>query len=121
MAEIFTNELGNITISENVIASLAGIATTECYGIVGMSSTRKVKDGLAEIIHRENIERGVEVKIIDNEIEINLYIVVSYGIKISEVSNSVIERVNYTIEKFIGIKASKINVYVQGVQVNFEK
>ncbi len=121
MAEVFTNELGNVTIAENVIASLAGIATTECYGIVGMSSTRKVKDGFAEIIHRENIERGVEVKIINNEIQINLYIIVSYGIKISEVSNSVIERVSYTIENFVGIKVSKVNVYVQGVQVNLEK
>jgi len=63
------------------------------------------------------LARGVVVSIKDNEVIIDLYIVVGYGVKISEVATSVMERVRYTTEKLTGLKVSQVNVNVQGVRI----
>ena len=48
------NDLGVITISEDVLLKVAGYAALECYGIVAMSSKR-AKDGFVEWLGRENL------------------------------------------------------------------
>jgi len=118
MAKEITNTLGKIDIAEDVIATVAGIAATECYGLVGMASRKLMKDGIAELLRRENIRKGVEVIIQNEEVTINLYIIVGYGIKISEVAASVMEKVKYAVESTVGIQVNRVNVYVQGVRVN---
>ena len=54
-----STEYGNISISLDAIASLAGGTITECYGVVGMSSQKVVRDGWAELLKKENYARGV--------------------------------------------------------------
>ena len=49
-----STEYGNIEISLDAIANLAGGAITECYGIVGMASQKTLKDGWAELLKKEN-------------------------------------------------------------------
>ena len=49
-----STQFGNIHISIDAIASLAGGVVTECYGVVGMASQKLVKDGIAELLKKEN-------------------------------------------------------------------
>jgi uncharacterized alkaline shock family protein YloU len=116
MGKEIINSLGKIDISEEVISTIAGATAVECYGLVGMAS-RKITDGFADLLGRENLARGVVVSIKDNEVVIDLYIVVGYGVKISEVAASVMERVRYTTEKLTGLNVSQVNVNVQGVRI----
>lgn len=116
MGKEINNNLGKIDISEEVIATIAGAAAVECYGLVGMSS-RKITDGFTELLGRENLARGVMVKIDDNQVVIDLYIVVGYGVNISEVATNVMERVRYTTENLTGLHVAEVNVNVQGVRV----
>ena len=116
MGKEINNNLGIIDISEEVIATIAGAAAVECYGLVGMDS-RKLTDGFVDLLGRENLARGVVVKIEDNQVVIDLYIVVGYGVKISEVAANVMERVRYTTENLTGLTVAQVNVNVQGVRV----
>ncbi|WP_425807211.1 Asp23/Gls24 family envelope stress response protein [Desulfitobacterium sp. Sab5] len=116
MGKEINNNLGIIDISEEVIATIAGAAAVECYGLVGMAS-RKLTDGFVDLLGRENLARGVVVKIEDNQVVIDLYIVVGYGVKISEVAANVMERVRYTTENLTGLTVAQVNVNVQGVRV----
>lgn len=116
MGKELTNELGQINISDNVIAVIAGMAATECYGLVGMAS-RNIQDGLSEILGKEQFDRGVDVRLDGDQLEIDLYIIVEYGINITQVSYNVMEKVKYTVENLVGIKVSRINTRVQGVRV----
>jgi uncharacterized alkaline shock family protein YloU len=109
-------EIGNVSISEEVIATIAGAAATECYGLVGMAST-KLKDGIAQLLGREDLKKGVEVSINGDEVVLNIFIVVGYGINIAEVARNVMERVKYNVEKQTGLIVKNINVNVQGVKV----
>ena len=101
----------------DAIASLAGGVVTECYGVVGMASQKFVKDGIAELLKKENYSKGVVVRQEENGLELDLYIIVSHGIKISEVVHEAQKKVKYMLEKTLELKFNAINVYVQGVKV----
>ncbi|MBQ8129253.1 MAG: Asp23/Gls24 family envelope stress response protein [Clostridia bacterium] len=110
------NELGLITISEDVLLKVAGYAALECYGIVAMSSKR-AKDGFVEWLGRENLTKGVELDITDQGIDIDLYIIVEYGISIVEVCNIIKSQVCYKIENMTGAKVRRVNISVEGIRV----
>ena len=110
------NELGLITISEDVLLKVAGDAALECYGIVAMSSKR-AKDGFVEWLGRENLTKGVSLDITDQGIDIDLYIIVEYGISIVEVCNIIKSQVCYKIENMTGAKVRHVNISVEGIRV----
>ena len=95
---------------------MAGMTVVECYGIVGMAAT-KATDGLIELLKRDNLSRGVRVTTRDDQVTIDLYVIVEYGISITAVCKSVIETVKYKVETFLGIPVESVNVHVQGVRV----
>jgi len=112
------NEFGHVSISDDVIASVAGGAAVSCYGIIGMASKNQVKDGITEILRKENYAKGIVVKKDEEKLVIDLYIIVMYGTKISEIANNVQSSVKYQIEKTLGVKINAINIYIQGIKVN---
>jgi uncharacterized alkaline shock family protein YloU len=108
---------GHVTITNEVIATIAGGAAVECYGIVGMASKSQIRDGIAEILRKENYSRGIVVRQEDHSLHIDMYIIVSYGTKISEVANNVQSQVKYTLSKTLGLEIDSVNIYIQGVRV----
>ncbi|MFD3445460.1 Asp23/Gls24 family envelope stress response protein [Microbacteriaceae bacterium 4G12] len=110
-------QYGQIDISTDVIATIAGGAAIDCYGIVGMASKNQLKDGLTEILRKENFTRGVVVRQDNDEVHIDMYIIVSYGTKISEVAHNVQTKVKYILDQTVGLAVDAVNIYVQGVKV----
>ena len=110
------NDLGQITINEDVLLKVAGYAALECYGIVAMSSKR-AKDGFVEWLGRENLTKGVRVNVTDGGIDIDLFIIVEYGISIVEVCNIIKSQVCYKIENMTGAKVRRVNISVEGIRV----
>lgn len=116
MAKEITTEFGRLILSEEVIATLAGVAATECYGIVGMAGAR-IKDGIAELLGQENLSRGVQVFLEDDQVDIGLSIVVGYGTRISEIAKNVTDKVRYVVETTTGLRVTAVRIQVQGVKV----
>ncbi|CAM4039760.1 Asp23/Gls24 family envelope stress response protein [Lederbergia lenta] len=112
-----TTKYGQIEISNDVIATIAGGAAIDCYGIVGMASKNQIKDGFTDILGKENFTRGIIIRQADTSLHIDMYIIVSYGTKISEIAHNVQSKVKYTLEQTIGISADTVNIFVQGVRV----
>mgnify|MGYP001946498102 CR=1 FL=1 len=108
---------GTVYISENVIANIAGSAAMECYGLIGMAARKQLKDGIAELIGKENLRRGIEVQQGEDGLQVNLHIIVSYGTKISEVASNVQSKVKYVLQEMLGLQVGSVNVFVQGVRV----
>lgn len=117
MAVKIKTKYGLIDISNGVIATVVGSAATSNYGVVGMASRNTLRDGMYEILNRANYKRGVVVKTVDNQFTVDVYIIVGYGLKISEVSRNVQDSVKYNLEQQLGIKAKTVNVVVQGIKV----
>ena len=109
-------KLGNISIDADVIAVYAGSVALGCTGIVGMASL-DMRDGLMKLLKKENITRGIEVEIEDNEIYLAFHVIVAYGVSIRAVSDNLIANVKYKVEAFTGIEVENINILVEGVRV----
>ncbi|MEA4882108.1 MAG: Asp23/Gls24 family envelope stress response protein [Clostridia bacterium] len=116
MGKELSTGLGQITMSDDAIAALAGMAATECYGLVGMAS-RTFTDGIAELLGRENISRGVEVHVEGDDVWVHLYIIVEYGTRITVVAGNVMDKVKYVLETSTGLHVAGVNITVQGVRV----
>ncbi|MBQ8082356.1 MAG: Asp23/Gls24 family envelope stress response protein [Clostridia bacterium] len=110
------NEIGTIYISEDVLTKVVGFSALECYGIVAMSSKR-AKDGIVEWLGRENLSKGVQVRMVDNQLDVDLYIVVEYGVSVAEVCKTIVEVVKYKLESMTGVKVRGINISVEGIRV----
>ena len=110
------NDIGTIYISEDVMLKVVGYAVLECYGIVAMSS-RRAKDGIVEWLGRENLRKGVQVRMVEDMLDVDLYIVVEYGISVSVVCSAIVEVVKYKLESMTGIKVRKVNISVEGIRV----
>jgi len=110
-------KLGNVKISKEAIATLAGGAVAECYGVVGMASQKILKDGFAELLKKDNYGKGIVVNKKESGYELDLFLIISFGVKISEVVFEVQKKVKYELERSLDEEFGCINVYVQGIRV----
>lgn len=110
------NESGIITIDDQLIATIAGMSAMECYGIVGMAS-KNATEGFFELLKKDQLTKGIKVTTIDDKINIDLYTVLQYGVKVSVVAENIISKVKYSVETFLGVDVEKVNIFVQGIRV----
>lgn len=113
-------DLGKLALSEEAIATIAGAAATECYGVVGMAG-QKMKDGIFELLGRENLAKGVTVSIDGDDVYVEVHVILGFGVKISEVARMIVEKVRYTIENCTGLKVQKVTVNVDGIRLQEDK
>ncbi len=116
MAIIQKNSLGKIEYTDEFLSNLAGVVTTECYGVVGMSS-QKVMDGIVELLKGTNFSKGIKIRTSDNFVHLHLYIVVEYGVSLSAVASNVMDTVKYRVEKLTGLTVDKVDVTINGIRV----
>lgn len=116
MAVIQQNSYGKIDYSDEFLSNLAGLATMDCYGIVGMSS-QKAMDGIVELLKGENLSKGVRISTENDAVHISLFVVVEYGVSISAVASNVIDTVKYRVEKITGLNVEKVDVTINGIRV----
>lgn len=117
MSAKLENELGIITIDNEVIAKIAGITAMECYGIVGMAA-KNVKDGFFQLLKVESLTKGIKVVIDENKIFLDFHIIVEYGTNISAIADNIISTVKYKLEQTLELEVEKINIFVEGVRVD---
>jgi uncharacterized alkaline shock family protein YloU len=107
-------DMGIVKISDEVVGVIAGLATTEIKGVVGMSAN--LVGGITQILTgKKNLSKGVKVNVGETSSTIDLFIVVEYGVKIPEVSKLVQENVKKTVETMTGLVVSAVNIHVQNV------
>ena len=106
---------GTLVIPHEVIAQIVGLTVLECYGVVGMAAT-SLSQGVARLLSRERITQGVAVRRDGDQLAIDLYVVVEYGLNLAEVASGVRSRVTYTVEKVTGIRVDALQIHIQGVK-----
>lgn len=109
-----SRQWGRIEVFPSVLAAIAGHAAAGCYGVRGMSA-RGLRDGVATLLRRENAHRGVEVRDAGGRLEFDVYVVVQYGTRITEVAHNLQQTVRFEVEKAVGVPVGDVNVFVQGV------
>ncbi|ORT98950.1 Alkaline shock protein [Anaerovibrio sp. JC8] len=111
--------MGAVRIADEVVSMMAGIAALEIPGIAGMSGG--LAGGIAELLGRKNLSKGVKVEVGEKEARVDLYIIVKYGERIPDVAIAVQENVKKQIESMTGLSVVEVNVHVQGVDFGEEE
>jgi len=106
---------GSISISYHAIATIAFQSALESYGVVGLAK-ENITRGLTRLLSKTPTS-GVIVHY-DDTINIDLYVVIEYGTRISSVAKSVANNVKFNVERMVGIPVSEVNVHVGGLRVS---
>jgi uncharacterized alkaline shock family protein YloU len=114
-ALIQARQWGRIEVFPSAVGAIAAHAAMGCYGITGMAA-RGLRDGVAELLRRENAARGVVVVEIEGGLGIDLFVIVQYGIRISEVAHNLQQTVKFEVERSVNVPVAQVNVNVQGVR-----
>ena len=110
-------DLGTVSYTEDYLATIAGYSAMECYGLVGMSQ-KTMTESFTNLFKGENLKKGVKVKTDGSEnIVIELYITVKYGVSLAAVAENIIDKVKYTVEKETGLNVASVDIIVQGIQM----
>lgn len=110
---------GGIVISMDAVASLAGKAAKECYGVLGLADKGSLRQSIISILtKKEDFVKGVFAYSNKKEgcYRVDIYIIVAYGIKITEVVSEVQKKVRYVLTNTFQMKFNEINVYVADVK-----
>ncbi|MEW6193336.1 MAG: Asp23/Gls24 family envelope stress response protein [Bacillota bacterium] len=105
--------MGAVRIANEVVGIIAGLAATEVPGVAGMSGG--IAGGIAEMLGRKNLSKGVKVEVGEREAAIDLYVVVNYGERIADVASKIQSNVKKAVEEMTGLAVVEVNVHVQGV------
>lgn len=114
----YENPNGYIEITNNYFANLVGNAAQSCFGVTRMVSPnayQSLKSAIKSRVDVDNNSEGVNVKSINGTLVIDLYIAVSYGVNINAISDSIVNKVRYTVEQATELKVSQVNVHVNGL------
>ncbi len=105
-------------IADEVIATIAGIATSEVENVTSMSGG--IVNGIASMLGRKNLASGVKVEVGEKEATIEVSLIVEYGCKIHEVAKNIQNKVREAVESMTGLQVAEVGVNVLGVNVERE-
>ena len=111
---ISNQEFGKVTFANEVLATIAGIAACDIEGVAGMCGG--FKDGIAELLGKKNLTKGVKVTVTENTASVDVEIIVNYGAKLPEVCADIQESVSKALENMTGLKVTAVNVSVEGLK-----
>ena len=110
------HSMGRVEVSAAAIASIAYEAVSACYGVVG-TAARNLAVGVANAFSSAR-KRGIEVRVEQGQVAIDVYVIIEYGTRIVAVANSVMNVVKFTVERALGIPVAEVNVHVQGLRIS---
>ena len=116
---IIINSKGSIRIPDSIVATIAGYAATNCFGIKGMTACG-LHDGIVRLLGNDNMHRGVKLKVNGERADIDLHVAMQYGVNMKAVASSVMSEVKYVVERHTGVKVGRVNVYVDKISADAE-
>ena len=109
--EIVAENDESIKISNDVVASIAGVAVSEVPGVYEMAG------GITEIFGKKGLTKGIKVEVGEKETKIDVNIIVEYGARIPDVAFEIQNRVKKAVETMTGLKVANVNIHIQGINI----
>ena len=113
--QIKSDEIGDIRVSEEVVAIIAGLAATEVEGVSSMAGN--ITNEIVSKLGMKNLSKGIFVEVMDEEIKVDVALNIAYGYAIPEISAKVQERVKTSVENMTGLKVAVVNIRIASVDM----
>ena len=108
---IVTSKRGRIAVAPEAIVQIVGSAAAESYGVVALAGRRR----LSRLVPW-GIKKGVDVELRDGGLVVELRVVVEHGLRLAEVAETVRSRVQYELERMVGLPIASLEVDIDGVR-----
>ena len=108
--------LGDIRISDEVVANIAVIAANEVDGVAHVIGESKPNE-LKNFVGIKNHSKELRVEVYDRIVSVDMAIAVKYGFSLPTVGKAVQERVRSSIENMTGLEVSDVNVRIACVDL----
>lgn len=111
-----TGPIDQVTVSDGALAKIIGLAAHEVPGVVGMAPSN-IGEGIRRILGARQVDEGVVLTTLDKPLEadVDIHVIVAYGVNIPVVANGVRDRVIYAAKHFAGVTLRAVRVHVEGV------
>ncbi len=103
-----------VTVTDGALATVIGLAAHEVPGVVGMAPSG-MREGIKRILGVSQADEGVTVAHQNDKTNVDLHVVVAYGVNIPAVADSIRERVLYASKAYAGVELEKVRVHIAGV------
>ena len=113
--QIKSDETGDIRVSEEVVAIIAGLAATEVEGVSSMAGN--ITNEIVSKLGMKNLSKGIFVEVMDGEIKVDVALNIAYGYAIPDISAKVQERVKSSVENMTGLTVAVVNVRIASVDM----
>ncbi len=113
--QIKSDDLGDVRVSEEVVAIIAGLAATEVEGVSSMAGN--ITNEIVSKLGMKNLSKGIFVEVLDGEIKVDVAINIDYGYEIPDISTKVQDRVKTAIENMTGLNVAIVNIRVASVDM----
>ena len=117
--KIKSDQVGDVRIADEVVAIIAGLATTEVEGVSSMAGN--ITNEIVSKLGMKNLSKGILVEVMENEVKVDVAINIAYGYSIPEVSAKVQDKVKSAIENMTGLQVVDVNIRIAGVNMNKTK
>lgn len=110
-------DLGNITINDDVVARIASLAIFDVEGVVSMSGRSSFSDYVGS--KTKDVEKGISVKIDPetNLATVSVEINIVYGVSVYDTARKLQRAVKNAVESLTGLTVDKVNVTIRGLEI----
>ncbi len=106
-------ELGEVNISEEVLATIAAAAALDVEGVSALSAG--LGGDLSNAQTRKNLFKAVRLTVEDSKVSVDIAVLVSYGSSVTAVARATQEAISSAVENTSGLEVACVNVSVTGV------
>lgn len=110
------NNIGEVKISDEVVAIVAGLAATEVEGVVSLAGN--ITNDMVAKLGIKNLAKGVKVYVNEQTVSVSLVVNIKYGTSIPSVSTTIQEKVKSAVETMTGLDVSEVNIKISGVNID---
>lgn len=111
---------GTLSVSNEVIADIAGYAAMSCYGVVGMAEQMQGAESV-RLLPGQRLRKGVLVTTIESGLTVDLHVVLEAGVNMRSVSDNLSSSVAFTLSEIAQIDPAslKIAIHIDGMKSRF--
>lgn len=112
----YETRMGKIIITEEFLSKLIGHEVTSCFGVVGMAPSSNRQKIYSLISKNQALDTGIKVMGDADTINVELHIIVTYGMNINAIAASITEKVKYVVKETTGITVNRVIIKVDGIK-----
>ncbi len=112
----YETRLGNIELTESFLSRLIGNEVVSCFGVVGMVPSNNRQRISRIFLKDEALDTGIKVTGNEQRLNVELHIIVTYGMNINAIASSITEKVKYKVEKITGTPVDRVIIKVDGIK-----